>query len=344
MAKRKSKSLLGIYASLTSSSPIAREQALTRINGMYDGDGQRIAYASECASKKIFFYGNSEHGMQPDPNVVRADFAAWLVINKVKPGLDSKLLSAEAEWKLMERISKIDDKLLTLMALEAGISPMPAAGAEVKETSALQLFCESAKAAEVHAFLALVPEAMRTEAVNYIDGKGRNAVHSATHNPNVGVITELKRAGADLDVVWQARLGKREPKRAAHMAVLAGNLGVATELGGLALHQFTASPACPVTPYEMGMLRIQNNLSEVPRPVPMNAKAEHAKNPMQMLPPTNPQEADEAKERALRLQRIMEATDIAAGFLGISAPFGNTGKVEAAQRAVGAKSNQHGLN
>lgn len=335
MGKRKNKPLLEVYASLTASDPVAREQAAIRLNGMYDGSGERICYASECASKKIFYYGNSDHGMQPDPNVVRADFAAWLVINKVKPGPDSRPLSAEAEWRLMEKASKLDDKLLTLMALEAGISPLPPVVDDKKVPSALQLFCDKATAPEVHSFLALVPASVRGELAVYKNSKGHTAVHHATHNPNVGVITELKKAGADLDVIWLPALGKREPKRAAHMAVLAGNTGVVTELGGLAPHQFESSPTCPVTPYEMGMLRIQNNLSEVPCPVAMNVLAVRAKNPMQHLPLANPQDEVEAKERAERLQRIMEATDIAASLLGVHAPFGNTSKVEAAQRALG---------
>lgn len=361
MAKKKQKSLLEVYASRIASDPLVRDEAVQRLEAVYNGDPQQICYTSECASKKILRYGNSEFGEQPDPTVVRVDFASWLVINKLQPGEKSAALTAEQEWRLMERTAKLEDKTLCLMMLEAGYSPVPPVGLE-RSPSALQLFIapitmpvrqadgkvhdslRGANASDVHEFLVRVPAADVAEVAAYVDGKGHSAVHVATHNPNVGVMSALHKAGVDLDLIWRPALGNYEPKRAAHMAVLAGNAPVVAELGALAPQQFQATPACPVTPYEMGMARIAQHRSTVPSPVSFTIKKNHLRNPMQAAPAANPAEEEAIRARAVLLQRVMEATDIAAGFLGVPSPFGNTAKADAALRAAGGAVPKRHLN
>jgi len=340
MSKKSGKTLLQVYASLVASSPEARAQAQQRLHEKYDNDPQRICYASECASKKIFFFGNSEFGETPEPNVVRADFAAWLVINQKTA---TPTLPAAKQWDLMRRAAGIEDETLALMGIEAGLPVLPVAGAE-QGPSALMLLAGKSKSSVIRSAFDLMEPDQRIASASYIDSKGRNAAHAATHNHNTGVMSELYNHGVDIELVWRPKLGKYDPKRVAHMAVLAGNVAATTELGALAPHQFQASPACPVTPYEMGMNRINNNKAEVPRPVALNALACRAKNPLQDLPPATPADAEEQKQRAKQLDAIMKATDVAASLLGVAAPFGNAKVVEAAARALGRTDTPPRLN
>lgn len=381
MAKKKTgKPLLETYARLVSTDPLARSEAELRLQAVYESDPLRICYASECASKNVLFYGEVPQGARPDPNVVRVDFASWLVINRKQPDGKSAKLSEEQEWRLMERASGLQDKTLVFMMLEAGYSPLPPAiiqplplraqleagysplqpaSTRSRPLSALQIFCapyvvpewqadktikditKGATASDVATFLKLVPAEQRAAVAGYTDERGFSAVHVATHNPNVGIITELHKAGADIGLVLNAN-GK--PRRAAHMAVLAGNPAVTAEIGGIDPGQFGATPACPVTPYEMGMERIQANKSSVPREVPTNVKSVQMKNPMQESTPAHPGEAAALKARAEILDRVMRATDIAAGFIGLPVPFGNEQGAAAALRAAGHKRHTNALN
>lgn len=329
MAKNTGKTLLEIHASLVAGDPVAREEAMARLQKVYGNDPERICYASECASKNVLFFGEVPEGARPERNVVRVDFASWLVMNRQKPDEKSVKLNAEQEWRLMERASLLQDKTLCLMMLEAGYSPLPPAGVQLRPTSALQRFVHAATPQETAHFLSLLPQAARADVVDYVDGAGYNAVHVATHNPNVGIITLLHGAGANINLVFTAN-GKVPPRRAAHMAVLAGNVGVVAEIGAIDRDQFNTSPACPVTPYEMGMDRIQHHNEVVPRPVSTGR--------------ATPADDAATKQRAELLLRVGKATDIAAAFIGVPAPFGNQESADTALRAAGHKPSVNGLN
>lgn len=278
-------SIIDTYASKVRQDPAARQVEAARLQKMYGNDPLRILYAGICASGGVPYYNGSEIGEVQEVGRVRADMAAYLIINP------PAALDPHTKWRLMEKSAPMQDNAYVLMLLEAGLSPLPP---EKGQRTALMMFAEKATATGMKQFVARLPEANREFVVNALDGAGRNAVHFATHNTNPGVMAELKAAGADMDVVHHVK--GRDPKRAAHMAVLAGNFVVAEELVKLAPHQFQASPACPVTPHELAETRIGQMHAQTPQEVGIS---KGRKNPMER--DSRPAHVDNNLHRTMRI-------------------------------------------
>lgn len=320
MPAEKPRALLEQYAGISTGNREARQEAQARLQREYGNDPLRILYRGAAAVQMVMVTEASGEERVPDKNQVRADFAAWLVLNKEQLGKDT-----QADWRVVQRCASVPDKTYLHMLQEAGYSVLPP---QAGPPSALMRVCESGSLDDVIACINRLPSdtTARADILNYQAGNGYTAVHAATINPASGIISQLNLNGAELTTINRGR-------RAAHMAVLAGNTAATAELLLLAPETFFHSPACLQTPYELGMNRVLNHQADVPRPVEPPRGSAAARQPG-----LKEEVKEEVQARAKKLVGVMECTNLAAAALGLAPPFSDhTDVIDKVRRSFGKK-------
>jgi hypothetical protein len=313
--------ILARYARQLEDSPALAARFQTRLEVEYGNDPLRILYRGAAATQMVMVTEANGDEKVPDQSQTRADFAAWLVLNKNPCGKD-----AQADWRLMERATAPQDKMYLLMLMEAGYSVLPP---QPGSPSALIRVCENGTTEDVAGMLQRLPQQGRADIINYRAKDGFTAAHACAVNTSVGLVSLLHQVGADLMAVNRGR-------RPAHSAVLAGNTTAVAELLLAVPESFQLSPACLQTPYEAGLLRVQNNAQDIPKPVEPPKGSAAARQPG-----LKEEVKEELQARAKKLVGIMECTNLAAAALGVTPPFTEHADViDKVRRSLGKKADQ----
>lgn len=338
-------SIWQLYAGSLWTDKSKHDEAFAELAGTYDGGLERVLYAGRCALGKIKFQGARAEPYFPVAKEVRRHFAQALVLQRENGTLEA----TRKDWELMRSAAGHPDKTYALMLAEAGCA---LSGPDAGEPNALALFIRDvgvsedtyakrkgypvmlggpAKAEEVAHFLSHLSDEEQLALINHRNRSGYSVLHEAAANPNTGIMSLLQELGADMYPVVRGR-------RLAHMAVLQGNIPVVLELLAIAPELFQASPACPVTPAEMGMTQLEEASLRIPRPVTglrgldmgamrlvqkvaRGSKLSEAEEILFERALHASTEVEDELRRQTKIARIEDAVNIAASAVGLGVPF-----------------------